>query len=179
MIMDLREVNFHVENLRGMSWSPLENKWQWSNNVDCNYLIHAKRWKSIFSVTFRRTFHKPYAKLYVYHTCKNYTHISHKLCDITVLVLQYTAISSLGFFGAYLVWKFRAVKTKGLYLYSCECIVRILFEKWINFQIHLQSLANRHRAVFYHWPRRHRRLIWISNVVFRLWYKMCHFSTLT
>ena len=43
MIMDLREVEFHVENLRGMNWNPFLNKWNWTNDVDCNYLVHAKR----------------------------------------------------------------------------------------------------------------------------------------
>ena len=43
MIMDLREVDFHVEQLRGMQWNPLVNRWTWTSDVDCNYLVHAKR----------------------------------------------------------------------------------------------------------------------------------------
>ena len=41
LTLDLREVKFHVKNLRGMSWNPITNKWSWSNSLDCNYLLHA------------------------------------------------------------------------------------------------------------------------------------------
>ena len=43
MIMDLREVDFNVEEFRGMSWNPLFNQWSWIDSLDCNYLVHAKR----------------------------------------------------------------------------------------------------------------------------------------
>lgn len=41
LTLDLREVKFHVENVRGMSWCPFLNRWGWSNSLDCNYLLHA------------------------------------------------------------------------------------------------------------------------------------------
>ena len=43
MMYDLREVEFHVKHLRGMRWNPLLNRWTWTSDVDCNYLVHAKR----------------------------------------------------------------------------------------------------------------------------------------
>lgn len=41
LIMDLREVKFRVENIKGMTWNPVTNEWTWSSSLDCNYLIHA------------------------------------------------------------------------------------------------------------------------------------------
>jgi len=49
LIMDLREVKFRVEEIKGMSWNPFTNEWSWSNSLDVNYLVHAKDDKAFMS----------------------------------------------------------------------------------------------------------------------------------
>ncbi|CBY30399.1 unnamed protein product [Oikopleura dioica] len=49
LIMDLREVKFRVEDIKGMSWNPFTNEWSWSNSLDVNYLVHAKDDKAFMS----------------------------------------------------------------------------------------------------------------------------------